>query len=108
MPFPEGKQTLQAVINFATASTNVIVGGVAGQRINVMKLMLVVAGATNLTFEDGTTPLTGAMSLLANGSMVLTYDGCPWFTTSIANGFAILSSNPVQVSGSVQYQLAPG
>lgn len=105
--YPDGSNTFPATINFNTSSTNVIVPGVLGKRIDVMKLMLVVSGPTNLTFEDGTTPLTGAMNLLANGAIVLTFDGCPWFTTSVGNGFAIFSSSGVQVSGSLQYQLVP-
>ena len=103
--YRDGKQTLPAVINFNTASTNVIVVGIPGQRINVMKLMLVVSGATTLTFEDGLTPLTGPMAAAA---IILDYDGTPWFTTSIGNGFAINSANAVQVSGALQYQLVPG
>jgi hypothetical protein len=103
--YPTGKQTLPAVINFATASTNVIVAGIPGHRINVMKIFMTIVGSTTLTFEDGTTPLTGPMTLSA---MALDYDGCPWWTTSIGNGFAINSSSPVQVSGSLQYQLVPG
>ena len=103
--YSSGPQTFPAVINFATASTNVIVPGVPGQRINVMKIFLTIVGSTTLTFEDGTTPLTGPMTLSA---MALDYDGCPWWTTSKGNGFSINSSNPVQVSGSLQYQLVLG
>lgn len=103
--YPDGSRAFTAVINFSSSSTNVIVAGVAGARINIMKLMLVTGGTTNLTFEDGLTPMTGAMAVL---EMALDYDGNPWFTTSVGNGFAILSSNAVQVSGSLQYQLVPG
>lgn len=106
--YRDGSVTYSAVINFSASGSSTVVGGVAGQRINIMKLALVIAAATNLTFQDASTPLTGAMSMLANGSIVLDCDGAPWYTTSVGNGFIINSSSAVQVSGSLQYQLVPG
>jgi hypothetical protein len=99
-----------ALINFAGAGTTIIVPGVAAQRVFVFKLFLVVGGATNLTFyDDSATPMSGAVPMLANGSIVLDFDSEPWFSSSVGNGFGINSSSAVQVSGTLLYmQGIPG
>ena len=77
----------------------------AGQVIRVYKMFLVVGGATNITFEDGSTALCGPLPLLANESIVLDIDGTPWFTTTSGNAFNIANSGSVQVSGTIYYML---
>ncbi len=92
----------EAVISFAASGDNTVVAAGAGsQTVKVYRLMLVVSGATNLTFKSGATGLTGAMAFTANGSMVLDLSGEPWFTTGAATAFVINSSVAVQVSGQV-------
>lgn len=105
--YPDG-QTKQAVINFSASGATTIIAGVAGQRINIMKLMLVTGGATTLTMQDTASALSGPLPLLANGAIVLTYDGCPWFTTAAGAGFQINSTAAVAVGGTIQYQLVLG
>ena len=89
--------------NAAAAGDTVAVAGAAGQVIRVYRLFLVAAAATSITFKDGATALTGAMSLAANEAMILDFDGEPWFTCSNAANFVVNSANAVQVSGRVYY-----
>ena len=96
-------QTKTAPISFSSSGDNTVVTGVAGKIITVVRLYLVVGGATAITFKDGpNTLLSGAMSLTANGSIVFdSYQNLPWFATS--GNFVINNSNAVQVSGEVYY-----
>ena len=79
------------------------VAGVTGQIIRVYKLFLVVGGTTTLTFQDGSTGLSGGLPMVVNGSIVLDMDGQPWFKTSSGNAFNISNSGNLQVSGTVYY-----
>lgn len=95
---------IPAVVNDASA-TITAVSSVAGKLIRVYRLFLVVGGVTNLTFQDGSTPQSGPLPMIANGSVVLDIDGTPWFWTSGRNNFEIANSGSVQVSGTVYYSL---
>jgi hypothetical protein len=96
-----------AAINFSSAGNNTVITGVTGEGIYVYKYFLVVAAATNLTFYDGATPLTGPIPLAANEAMVFTFDTRPWYETGLGNDFIINNSNAVQVSGRVYYIQVP-
>jgi hypothetical protein len=89
----------EAIINFAGGGDSIIFPGVAGLIIRVYRYFVVVGGATNLTYRDGATALTGPVPLAANEAMVFTLDTKAWYTCSPGNNFIINSSNPVQVSG---------
>jgi len=89
----------------STAATIAAPSGVTGQIIRVYKIFLVVGGATNITFQDGSTALCGALPMLANGAISLPNDGTPWFTTSSGNAFNIANSGGAQVSGIVYYTI---
>lgn len=91
-----------SVVN-STSSAISAPAGISGKVIRVYRLFLVVGGATNLTFEDGSNALCGPLPILANGSIVLDIDGSPWFTTTSGNAFTIANSGSVQVSGAVYY-----
>jgi hypothetical protein len=98
-----------AVVNFSSSGDNVIVASVAGQLIQMVGILIVVGGATNITFKSGTgTPLSGALPLTANGALIL--DPVPnlvWYQTlTAANNLVINNSNAVQVSGTVYYKQA--
>lgn len=99
-------RTTEIPITFASSGVNVLVAGVAATFVRVYRLFIVVAGATNITFQDSNgSPVlfTGAIPLQANGSITLDMADEPWFTTTIAKGFNINSSNAVQVSGAMYY-----
>ena len=92
-----------AAINFASTGDNTLVAGVAGKIISVFKIFFVVSAATNLVFKDGTTALTGAMSMSANGSLTFAYDSTPWFFASPGNNFVLNQSGLAQISGDIYY-----
>lgn len=97
-----GYPILPAVIN-SSAATVPAVAAISGNIIRVYKIFFVVGGTTNLTFEDGSTALSGPMPFVANGSLVLDMNGTPWFTTSSGNAFNILNSGAASVNGTVYY-----
>jgi len=96
-------QTKNAPINFSASGDNTVVAAVAGKWIKVVRLYLVVGGATNITFKDGSAiSFSGAMPMAANGAIVLDVaDTLLWFNAT--GNFVINSSNAVQVSGEVYY-----
>lgn len=101
------RQIFSAPVSFSGSGQNALVAGVPGGAISIVKILLVVAGATNITFQDGSTNLSGAMPISANGSFVLDLDLFGWYLSSIGNPINLNSSNAVQVSGTVYYQLFP-
>jgi hypothetical protein len=90
-------------VSFASASSNTIVAGVAGQIIRVYRVLLVNTAANSLTFQDGSTALSGAMLLGVSSILILPNCGIPWYQTSPGNAFNILASAGSQVSGTIWY-----
>ena len=84
---------------------NTLVAGVAAKLVQVFQIFFTAAGATNLTFKDGTggTALTGAMSFTTNQQFSLPYDKSPHVFASPGNAFVLNSSTGVQVSGVVWF-----
>lgn len=101
--YPRLPHILSTTISFSGAGVTEIVAAVAGKRILVHRLFLVCAAATNLTFKRGTTALSGAIPMAANGGITFDISGEPWFTTDIAEAFNIESSGAVQIGGTVYY-----
>lgn len=100
-PYPAG--FTEAIINFSASGDTALVAAVAAQTTKIYRLFLVVAGATTLTFKDGSSALTGAMTMTSGGSLTLDFDGNPWFTGSANTAFNLNSGNAVQVSGRLYY-----
>ncbi len=92
-----------AKINFAASGDTPIIAAIANKRIFIYRLYFILGAATDITFKDGSTALTGAMPFLANGFMILDPTQVPWHQTSIGAAFNINSSNAVQVSGSIGF-----
>lgn len=93
----------EASIDFSSSGNNIIISATSGQGIYVYKIWFIVEAATNLTYYDGATALSGPLPFTANMSMVLDFDTRPWFEVTGGSGFIINSSNAVQVSGRVYY-----
>lgn len=99
---------LQSVaISFSASGDNEIVPAQTGKRILIHRLFLVCASATNLTFKRGSTNLSGAVPMAANGGITFDITGEPWFTTNPSEAFNINSSSGVQVSGTCYYHVYP-
>jgi len=89
--------------NGGASGDTTAVAAAAGKATRLYRLLLVVSGATNITIKDGSTALTGAMPIAANGSITLDFSGEPWFVGSNNTNFIVNSSNAVNVEGSVWY-----
>lgn len=98
---------LESPIDFTTTGDNTLVAGVGGASVRVYHLFLVVSADTNLTFKRGSTALTGAMPMLANGSIVLDFVTQPWFTTADGEALVLSQSGTAQVSGQLGYTQIP-
>lgn len=103
VPIPATNFTEAKIDNAAASGDTTIVAAVSAQTTKVYKLFVVCNAATNITFKDGSTALTGAIPLGANGSITLDFDGDAWFTGSTNTAFKINSSAATQCSGRAYY-----
>lgn len=93
-----------AAINASSTGDNVIVSTQSAQTVRVFRMYFVVSAATTITFKSGGgTALSGAISLLANGAIVLDFDGEPWFLTTASQAFIINQTGTAQISGTIYY-----
>ena len=97
-----GASVTQAPINFSGAGDNIIIGGVAGQRIKVLQFFFVLAAATNLTYKSGSTSLSGPLDFSSIGAQVQDFIQLP-MTCLIGDPFIINSTNAVQFGGTIWY-----
>ena len=96
--------TRSIAIAFSSSGDNTVVAGLTANPIRVYGLVATVNGATNITFKDGSTALSGALILTGNGSsFTLPLTDEPYFTTTIGNAFVMNSSSAVAVSGICWY-----
>jgi hypothetical protein len=100
---PAPASLLTPVVINGTGSTIQICAGSSGKTVRLYRLLLMVGAATNLTFQDGSTPLSGALPCLANALLTLDLSGDPWYTSSPGNPLNIANSADVQVSGTAWY-----
>lgn len=104
MPGLDNFPFLEVIIDCNAPGDNSIVTAVGNRTIRVFRMFFVVAADVVVTIKNGAgIPLTGPMSMLANGSFVLDVDYLHWFDTSIGNDFIINLSAPVQTSGRAYY-----
>lgn len=100
---PAPASLLTPVVINGTGSTIQICAGSSGLRVKLYRLLIMVGAATNLTFQDGSTPLSGPLPFLADGLLTLDLSGDPWYTSSAGNALNIANSADVQVSGTAWY-----
>ena len=58
-----------AVVNISGVGSNEIVAAVTGRTIRVLSYAIVSDGSVTVEWRSATTPLSGAMSLAANGNV---------------------------------------
>tara|TARA_R110002012_G_scaffold106845_1_gene248157 strand:- start:617 stop:967 length:351 start_codon:yes stop_codon:yes gene_type:complete len=82
---------------------------VAGKKIVVIGFFFTVSGAVTLQFFNGasseTNPLTGLMTVNANGWIKGNYNPDGHFTTSSGKALVMESGNSVNVGGWINYYL---
>ena len=96
-------QLTAAIINTSASGLTALAPATAGKSNKLYRIILFVGGATNITFEDASTPLSGPIPLQASGSIILDLSGDPWFTAATGDALNINSSNAVQLSGVAYY-----
>lgn len=95
---------LSVAYNSSASGDTIAVPAVAGKKLEIYRVIVVVTGATTLTFKDGAgTSLTGPMDIGALGSIILDPTSLPWFETSAGNDFIINSSAATKVAGKIDY-----
>lgn len=97
-----GAFVTEVPIDFASSGDNIIVGGIARQRIKVLQFFYVIAAATNLIFKSGSTPKTGSMNFGTNAAQVEDFIQLP-MTCNPGDPFIINSSIAVQIGGTLWY-----
>lgn len=58
-----------AAISASSSGDNTIVAAVTGKKIRVQNYTILAAGAVSITWKSGSTAISGAMPLAANGGM---------------------------------------
>lgn len=97
-----------APINCGASGDNTIVGAITDQYILVQSLLLVTNGDVSATFKNGSTAVTGAMSLPADGDkLVLPYSEEGWFKTDVNAALVLNLSGTVAVDGCLVYAILP-
>ena len=101
---------LTTVIDKATAASHSLVSAVSGKRVRVYGVWIQAAGTVTVTFEDDDgTNLTGGIVFNAREEMEWfpLSDGqgnwLPYLVTQQGDGFNMLLSDAVQVSGTLWY-----
>ena len=96
-----------APISTSGAGAQTLITAVASMKIQVFKLWLVVAAATDLQFRSNASNLSGVAPMIANGALVLDDVGpAPWFETAVGEAFVMNSSAAVNIGGQVWYTQA--
>lgn len=96
----------RAVISTAALGDTTLVAAVPGKRIKVIGYTIVSTAANAIKFRSGTTDITGAMALAANGGISSPSDrNTVEFQTAVGALLAINLSAATQVSGHLVYKV---
>lgn len=104
-----GHAVLTAAVNATTTSgdNSIVAADTNGNRIKVIGYVLVAAAATTVTWKRGSTGLSGAMALAANGGIAAPVNSeTAWFQTN-ANEALVITLGAGAVQGHVAYVLEP-
>lgn len=93
-----------AVISFSNTGDNTVVAAVTNQSIRVYRLFFVVSADTNIVIKNGSTALTGTITMFAGGTFLLDVSREPWFTTTVGNAFVINQSGTANIGGKIDFQ----
>jgi len=103
---PTTSTLLKAQVNLSTSGDNTVISGVGGQTIRIMKMFLIIGGASeqDITFKDSTpATLLPSSPFTPPASLQLMLDGVPWFITAAGKDFIINLSAAQKVTGIVYY-----
>ena len=95
-------------ISFAGTGDNTVIPSQSNGKISIWRLVMTAAGTTAVIIKDGSTALTGAMTITTNQPVTLAdgADVSPFFgPLGLGNAFVINQSGSVQISGVVEYTI---
>lgn len=93
----------RTVINIASAVQQTIGAALSGNKVVLLSVMLVAAGAVTITFQSDNTGLTGAMTLAAGQAIELSAERYGIMETATGEGLKFTLSGAVQVSGNATW-----
>lgn len=97
---------IPAAINASSSGNNTVVAAVAGKRIVVLYVKLIVSAAITVTWESsGGTVIDGPFSLALNGGYVEPFATCGHFSTLVGEGLVLNLGSGNQVGGNLLYSL---
>lgn len=92
-----------AVIS-AGAVTQLIKSGIAGRQIEVLSYVFVCDDVTLVTFKSGTTPISGSLSVAANGGVSSPANGDGLMLTAVGEDLNITNSVG-NIAGHITYRI---
>lgn len=96
--------TRNTPLSFSAGGDNTIIAAPANGPINIYGISFTVTAATNITFKDGTTALTGAIVLTGNGSsLTWPLQDEPYLVVLPGDAFVINQSGSATIGGIVWY-----
>lgn len=104
---PSPTYLTRAAISFTTTGAQPIVAAVAGLVVRAYRILIVPSAADTITFQDGSTALSGAMIVAVSTPIILDNSGDPWFQTSTGNALNINHSAGTGIMGAVWYTQTP-
>lgn len=107
MKLGAGHDVRTAAINATTPSADnlIVAADTNGRKIKVVGYVIVATAATTVTWKRGTTALSGAMSLAANGGVSAPLnETTSWFDTAV-NEALVMTLGAGAVQGHIVYVL---
>lgn len=101
---PTTKGLTNATVSVSSSGANALVSATASQTTRVFRIVLMFHAASTAKFQSASTDLTGAMQFQAGQSMILDFDGEPWFVTATNEAFNLNLGTAVTVTGFIQYE----
>ena len=94
-----------AIIDHASSGDNTLVSAVAGKRIRVLNIVMVVSGTVTIRFESGAsgTALTGQIALTAQTGFAPGFDPTGHFQTAVGQLLNLELSDAVSCDGWLKY-----
>lgn len=99
LPQPTSAQLSTTKIDSAAGGDVALITATALQVGRLYRLLVVASADCTLIFKDGSTALTGAITVKAGSGFILDFDGEPWFTTTVNTALNLTVSAAVQISG---------
>jgi hypothetical protein len=91
-------------INTNSSGDSVIIPGIAGKIIRVIRIWFTIDQDTLISFKDGSTPFDGPLNFVDCRSLTFNIDTEPWFITSPGNDFIINQTGTAQISGKIDFE----